>query len=238
MINIFKRLIKRKTFKKEKALTQEEYEIIKLGMQYSMASWERLYANINSIKYLVNSQIEGAIVECGVWRGGSMLTMLETLKQYSVINRDIYLYDTFTGMSTPSKEDGIFAHEKFKGLQTGEDKSNWCCADLNDVKSTINLSEYPNEKLHYVKGKIEDTVPGTIPDEISLLRLDMDWYSPTIHALTYLYPKVQSGGVIILDDYGHWDGCKQAVDRFVEENDVNLLLNRIDYTGRIAIKVH
>jgi len=238
MINIFKRLIKRKTFKKEKALTQEEYEIIKLGMQYSMASWERLYANINSIKYLVNSQIEGAIVECGVWRGGSMLTMLETLKQYSVINRDIYLYDTFTGMSTPSKEDGIFAHEKFKELQTGEDKSNWCCADLNDVKSTINLSEYPNEKLHYVKGKIEDTVPGTIPDEISLLRLDMDWYSPTIHALTYLYPKVQSGGVIILDDYGHWDGCKQAVDRFVEENDVNLLLNRIDYTGRIAIKVH
>jgi len=96
MVNIFKRLIKRKTFKKEKALTQEEYEIIKLGMQYSMASWERLYANINSIKYLVNSQIEGAIVECGVWRGGSMLTMLETLKQYSVINRDIYLYDTFT----------------------------------------------------------------------------------------------------------------------------------------------
>jgi len=238
MVNIFKRLIKRKTFKKEKALTQEEYEIIKLGMQYSMASWERLYANINSIKYLVNSQIEGAIVECGVWRGGSMLTMLETLKHYSVINRDIYLYDTFTGMSTPSKEDGIFAHEKFKELQTGEDKSNWCCADLNDVKSTINLSEYPNEKLHYVKGKIEDTVPGTIPDEISLLRLDMDWYSPTIHALTYLYPKVQSGGVIILDDYGHWDGCKQAVDRFVEENDVNLLLNRIDYTGRIAIKVH
>ena len=238
MVNIFKRLIKRKTFKKEKVLTQEEYEIILLGMQYSMASWERLYANINSIKYLVNSQIEGAIVECGVWRGGSMLTMLETLKQYSVINRDIYLYDTFTGMSTPSKEDGIFAHEKFKELQTGEDKSNWCCADLNDVKSTINLSEYPNEKLHYVKGKIEDTVPGTIPDEISLLRLDMDWYSPTIHALTYLYPKVQSGGVIILDDYGHWDGCKQAVDRFVEENDVNLLLNRIDYTGRIAIKVH
>ena len=238
MVNLFKRLIKRKTFKKEKALTQEEYEIIKLGMQYSMASWERLYANINSIKYLVNSQIEGAIVECGVWRGGSMLTMLETLKHYSVINRDIYLYDTFTGMSTPSKEDGIFAHEKFKELQTGEDKSNWCCADLNDVKSTINLSEYPNEKLHYVKGKIEDTVPGTIPDEISLLRLDMDWYSPTIHALTYLYPKVQSGGVIILDDYGHWDGCKQAVDRFVEENDVNLLLNRIDYTGRIAIKVH
>ena len=238
MVNIFKRLIKRKTFKKEKALTQEEYEIIKLGMQYSMASWERLYANINSIKYLVNSQIEGAIVECGVWRGGSMLTMLETLKQYSVINRDIYLYDTFTGMSTPSREDGIFAHEKFKELQTGEDKSNWCCADLNDVKSTINLSEYPNEKLHYVKGKIEGTVPGTIPDKISLLRLDMDWYSPTIHALTYLYPKVQSGGVIILDDYGHWDGCKQAVDRFVEENDVNLLLNRIDYTGRIAIKVH
>ena len=99
MVNIFKKLIKRKTFKKEKAINQEEYEIIKLGKQYSMASWERLYANLNSIKYLINSQIEGSIVECGVWRGGSMLTMLKTMKQYSVTDRDVYLYDTFTGMS-------------------------------------------------------------------------------------------------------------------------------------------
>ena len=89
-----------------------------------MASWERLYANLNSIKYLINSQIEGSIVECGVWRGGSMLTMLKTLKQYSVTNRDVYLYDTFTGMSAPSKEDGNFAHKKFKDLQAGVEESN------------------------------------------------------------------------------------------------------------------
>ena len=97
MVNIFKKLIKKKNFKKkEKAINQEEYEIIKLGMQYSMASWERLYANLNSIKYLIKSEIEGSIVECGVWRGGSMLTMLKTLKQYSVTNRDVlsvrYIY--------------------------------------------------------------------------------------------------------------------------------------------------
>ncbi len=236
MANIFKKLINKKTFKKEKAMSKDEYEIINLGMQYSMASWERLYANINSIKYLVDSQIEGSVVECGVWRGGSMLTMLETLRQCSEINREIYLYDTFTGMSAPSIEDGNFAHEKFKELQTGEEKSNWCCADLNDVKSTINLCDYPKEKIHFVKGKIENTVPRTIPDKISLLRLDMDWHDPTFHALTHLYPRVQHGGVIILDDYGHWDGCKKAVDCFLKENNINILLNRIDYTGRIAIK--
>ena len=236
MANIFKKLINKKTFKKEKAMSKDEYEIINLGMQYSMASWERLYANINSIKYLVDSQVEGSVVECGVWRGGSMLTMLETLRQCSEINREIYLYDTFTGMSAPSIEDGNFAHEKFKELQTGEEKSNWCCADLNDVKSTINLCDYPKEKIHFVKGKIENTVPRTIPDKISLLRLDMDWHDPTFHALTHLYPRVQHGGVIILDDYGHWDGCKKAVDCFFKENNINILLNRIDYTGRIAIK--
>ena len=236
MVNIFKKHIKKKTFKKEKAINQEEYEIIKLGMQYSMASWERLYANLNSIKYLINSQIEGSIVECGVWRGGSMLTMLKTLKQYSVTNRDIYLYDTFTGMSAPSKEDGNFAHKKFKELQTGVEESNWCCADLCDVKSTIKLADYPQEKIHFIKGKIEDTVPNTMPDRISLLRVDMDWHDPTLHSLTYLYPKVEPGGVIILDDYGHWEGCKLAVDRFLEENNIHILLNRIDYTGRVGIK--
>ena len=237
MVNIFKKLIKKKNFKKEKAINQEEYEIIKLGMQYSMASWERLYANLNSIKYLIKSEIEGSIVECGVWRGGSMLTMLKTLKQFSATNRDVYLYDTFTGMSAPSKEDGNFAHEKFKELQTGVEESNWCYADLNDVKSTIKLVDYPQEKIHFVKGKIEDTVPNTMPDRISLLRLDMDWHDPTLHALTYLYPKVEPGGVIILDDYGHWEGCKLAVDRFFEEMNINILLNRIDYTGRIGIKI-
>ena len=237
MANIFKKLIKKKTFKKEKAITQEDYEIIKLGMQYSMASWERLYANLNSIKYLVNAQIKGCVVECGVWRGGSMLTMLKTLKNCSELKRDIYLYDTYTGMSKPSKEDGNFAHKKFKELQTGEENSNWCYADLNDVKTTMNLCGYPKEKIHFVKGKIEDTLPNTIPDKIALLRLDMDWHDPTLHALTYLYPKVEPGGVIILDDYGHWEGCKLAVDRFLEENNINILLNRIDYTGRIGIKI-
>lgn len=237
MVNIFKKLIKKKTFKKEKVMTQMEYETINLGLQYSMASWERLYANINSVKYLATSQIEGSIVECGVWRGGSMLTMLETLKQCSETSRDVYLYDTFTGMSSPTNEDGNFASKKFKELQTGEEKSNWCCADLDDVKSTINLCDYPKEKIHYIKGKIEDTVPGVIPDKISLLRLDMDWHDPTLHALDHMYSRVSNGGVIIIDDYGHWDGCRLAVNTFFKKNNSPILLNRIDYTGRIGIKI-
>ena len=237
-MRFFKSLKKQNHFNREKVLSDFEYQTIKEGLNYSMASWERLYGNINSINYLIESRVEGAIVECGVWRGGSMLAMIQTLIQSSCTDRTIFLYDTFSGMSMPSDQDGSFAFKKFKELQTGADKSDWCCADLDDVKQTLSLSNYPQEKIRFIEGKIEDTIPGQlVPDKIALLRLDMDWYEPTHHALKHLFPKLVTGGVLIIDDYGHWDGCKQAVDEYLEVNKIHLLLNRIDYTGRIAVKI-
>ena len=83
---------------------------------------------------------------------------------------------------------------------------------------------------------MEQTIPATVPERIALLRLDTDWFDSTYHELVHLYPRLVPGGVLIIDDYGHWQGCRQAVDQYLAENNIHLLLNRIDYTGRMAIK--
>src|SRR5690606_24776929 len=95
---------------------------------------------------------------------------------------------------------------------------------------------YPMERCHFVEGKVEDTIPATVPDRISLLRLDTDWYESTRHELEHLWPLLQPGGVLIIDDYGHFEGARKAVDEYFLDRSDAPLLNRIDYTGRIAIK--
>ncbi|MBG28624.1 MAG: macrocin O-methyltransferase [Opitutae bacterium] len=213
-----------------------DLESIELGLRFSMSSWERLFANVQAVRYMVNAGLEGDVVECGVWRGGSMMTMAQTLLNLGDSSRNLHLYDTFSGMSAPVKEDGDFAIRKFDQLKTGEDQSDWCCAKLDEVKANLNQVGYPEEKLNFIRGKVEDTIPDNLPETIALLRLDMDWYEPTLHAMRHLFPRLQSKGVLIIDDYGHWEGCRQAVDDTLEEMGMHLLLNRTDYTGRIAIK--
>jgi hypothetical protein len=97
---------------------------------------------------------------------------------------------------------------------------------------------YPSDLINYVEGKVEETIPVNAPDQISLLRLDTDWYESTKHELIHLYPRLVEGGVLIIDDYGHWQGARRAVDEYIEENNLPLLLCRIDYTGRITVKQH
>ena len=97
---------------------------------------------------------------------------------------------------------------------------------------------YPEEKIHFVQGRVEETIPASAPDSISLLRLDTDWYESTKHELVHLFPRLSPSGVIIIDDYGHWKGCRKAVDEYFDTGDhPQLLLNRVDYSCRIAVKV-
>ena len=209
---------------------------IELGLRYSMASWERIFANTQAIRHIVRAGLEGDVVECGVWRGGSMMAMAQTLLNLEDASRDVHLYDTFSGMSAPVSQDGTFAQAKFKELQTGENQSNWCQTGLKEVQANLDQVAYPKEKIHFIQGKIEDTVPAHLPEQISLLRLDMDWYEPTLHALKHMFPRLQSNGVIIIDDYGHWEGCRRALDEYLDEMNLNVLLSRTDYTGRIGVK--
>ncbi len=104
------------------------------------------------------------------------------------------------------------------------------------VRETIDSAGYPSERVHFVRGQVEDTVPEQAPERIALLRLDTDWYESTRHELLHLYPRLASGGVLIVDDYGHWDGCRRAVDEYFSTEAEPVLLSRIDYTGRLAVK--
>ena len=180
------------------------------------------------------------MVECGVWKGGSTMAMALKLNRLGVEDRKIYLYDTFEGMSQPSKEDKTFygddATYKFEQKRISQDSSDWCNASLEEVKKNCFSTNYPQDKFFFIKGKVEDTIPKYLPSKIALLRLDTDWYESTKHELEYLFPLLEPGGVLIIDDYGHWQGARKAVDEYIQNNRLKILLNRIDYTGRIAIK--
>ncbi|HEX2221393.1 MAG TPA: TylF/MycF/NovP-related O-methyltransferase [Candidatus Limnocylindria bacterium] len=210
----------------------EEIAIIRLVQPYTMTSPERLFALIEAVRYVARNRIPGAVVECGVWKGGSMMAVAETLKRLGQLETDLYLYDTFRGMTDPGAEDVAYTGES----AADQFRPSWLAASLAQVEAALATIGYPAARIHLVPGDVEETIPGSAPDVISLLRLDTDWYASTRHELVHLYPRLAPGGVLIVDDYGHWEGARRAVDEYVAENRIRLLLNRIDYTGRIAVK--
>lgn len=205
----------------------------------TMTSRERIFGLIEGVKYVTKNNIDGAIVECGVWRGGSMMAIAKTLLASNDISRELYLYDTFEGMSEPTEDDMDFQNRTAETLLAEGDKNTsviWAYSALEHVQKVMNSTAYPQQAIKYVKGKVEDTIPGTVPDKIALLRLDTDWYESTKHELIHLFPRLQKGGVLIIDDYGFWKGSRKACDEYFQENNIQILLCRMDNTGRIAIK--
>ncbi len=206
--------------------------IIRSVGPYSATSAERQASLIESVKYIERWRIPGDIVECGVFRGGSVMAVALTLLSLKSTDRHLYLFDTFEGMPDPGNEDldssGVTAQSQLELVR--------CHAGLDEVKRAVLGTGYPADKVHFVKGMVEDTIPANSPEQIALLRLDTDWYQSTKHELIHLYPRLVNYGVLIVDDYGHWQGARKAVDEFLSELRDPLLLNRIDYTGRIAIK--
>jgi O-methyltransferase len=220
---------------------EEFWEIYNLCKPYTMTSIERMYSLYLSVDYVLSNNIEGAFVECGVWRGGSSMLIAKMLSNRKIYDRKIYLYDTYEGMSEPTNNDiswlGQKADKLLEANKSTKKNSVWCLADIEDVQTNIRLTNYNEKNLHFIKGKVEDTIPAMIPEEpIALLRLDTDWYESTKHELIHLFPQLTQNGVLIIDDYGHWEGCRKATDEYFKENNIHLMLNRIDYTGRAAIK--
>ncbi len=208
---------------------------------HTQTSPERIASLCEATRYVVKAKIPGAIVECGVWRGGSMMAVIRTLLEAGDRSRDLFLCDTFEGMPEPGANDvtreGTPASVLMRDASKDDTGSIWCYASLDEVKRNVGEMGYPREKLHFVQGKVEDTIPGSAPAQIALLRLDTDWYESTRHELIHLYPRLSAGGVLIVDDYGHWQGSRRAVDEWIAQAGVRILLNRIDYTGRVAVKV-
>ena len=209
--------------------------------EYTMTSIKRVAALCEAVKYIVDNRIEGDIVECGVWRGGSMMAVAKTLRWLGDNSRTLRLFDTFEGMTPPTDNDVEFDGQAARTLLAMSDKNEaesvWCYAPLEGVKAVLAETGYDPEKLVFVKGRVEDTLPDSAPERIALLRLDTDWYESTRHELEHLYPQLVPGGVLIIDDYGHWQGARKAVDEYIAKHRLPILLQRIDYSGRCAIKL-
>ena len=207
---------------------------------YTMTSPERVYSVCQSARYLVENEIDGDIVECGVWRGGSMMAIARTLLQAADRDRTLHLYDTFSGMPPATDVDRDFldqaAADQLDSQDKQDPKSVWCYSGLDEVKANLSKTSYPATNLRFVQGKVEDTLLDDLPEKISMLRLDTDWYESTKVCLEQLYPRLVPGGILIIDDYGHWQGCQKAVDEYFQKIGVPVFLQRIDYTGRITVK--
>jgi O-methyltransferase len=215
-------------------------KIMNFCKPFSMTSEERLYAVNKAIDYVVKNNIKGDIIECGVWRGGSSMCAMLSLLSLNNNDRTFYLYDTFEGMTEPTEQDkdslGNEAKTYYENRKKTTDDMMWCYAPIDDVKKNIRSTNYPENLVNYVKGKVEETIPETTPESIAVLRLDTDWYESTYHEMVHLFPKLVKGGVLIIDDYGHWTGARKAVDQYFKENNIQMLLNRVDYTCRMGIK--
>lgn len=221
--------------------SEQSIEICEAVKPYTLTSELRVNALIDAVHYIVTKRIPGAMVECGVWKGGSAMAIALTLKELGDFNRDLYLYDTFAGMTTPGEADvsvfGDDAEQKFAKTKKDQDASGWCLSSLDEVRENMLGTGYDMDKIHLIEGRVEETIPDHMPKDIALLRLDTDWYESTKHELTHLFPLLQPHGVLIVDDYGHWAGARKAVDEYISENNIRVLLSRIDRSGRLAIKI-
>jgi O-methyltransferase len=208
--------------------------------EYTMTSVERLYALYKSIEYIVKSGLEGDLVETGVWRAGSCMLMAETLLAMGDSSRRILLFDTFEGHPKPDPEKDV----DLWGNRAVEDwerhkaaAETWGYASIDEARANMDRTGYPSERVVFFKGKVEDTIPEIgIIDALALMRLDTDWYESARVTLEHLFPVLVEGGVLIMDDYGHYKGQKQALDEYLSSQQLNLLLHRIDYSCRVAVK--
>jgi O-methyltransferase len=203
---------------------------------FTMTSAERINALVAAARYIIAADIPGSIVECGVWKGGSMMAVAMALVSAHRADRDLYLFDTFRGMTQPTQVDG--EHVQTTWASHEKDTHNtWAYAGLDEVKANMATTGYPPDLVHYVVGKVEDTIPQSAPGPIAILRLDTDWYESTKHELDHLFPRLAKGGILIIDDYGSFPGARKAVDEYVSKHQLALFLSRIDNDARLAIKL-
>ena len=225
--------------------TDEHLKVMDTCSKYTMTSRSRQWALIQSVEWIAKKNIEGDIVECGVWKGGNLILCGLMLKAFN-LDRLIWGYDTFTGMSEPTEDDYKIYNPKSKTFSLVRDKwlakqksqgvTDWHYVAMDKVASSFS-KEVGTDNLKLISGKVEDTlvVKDNVPEKISILRLDTDWYESTKVELEVLFPRLQKGGVLIIDDYGCWAGSKKAVDEFFERYGV-VWLHRVDRSCRLYVK--
>ena len=200
---------------------------------------ETTYALFQAVRYLVRNNIAGDMVECGVWRGGSMMLVAYALRHFEDTTRRLYLYDTYAGMTEPDDVDIDFDGRAMKPIWakiTDQNRMMGFGGSVEHVKANMRLTGYPERQMHFIEGNVLQTIPARLPARVALLRLDTDWYRSTLHELRHLYDLVVAHGVLIIDDYGWCRGARQATDEFFRDRPFKPMLHRVDQGPRILIK--
>lgn len=213
-------------------------------------SVQRLYAIYLTVKYIVEAGIPGDVAECGVFKGGSAIMLAGAFAHFGDVSRTLFLFDTFEGWPQPSELDTDFFGQNHKQLYDQDVAQR---TDENVVSSQPSIftlqnffdrtraailtgTSYPEERIVFVKGLVEDTLPHTALKALSVLRLDTDYYESTALELQTLWPCLSAGGVLLVDDYGQFHGARKAVDEYLQKNGIPSLLHRDDVTGRTMVK--
>jgi O-methyltransferase len=200
---------------------------------------ETTYELFQAVKYVVQNRLAGDVVECGVWRGGSMMLMAHALQHFGDMSRQLYLYDTYAGMTEPDDVDIDYDGNAMKpiwnfaaqqGLMMGAGEA------LDGVKANMRSTGYPESQMHFIAGNVLETIPAQLPSSIALVRLDTDWYKSTLHELQHLYDLIVPNGVLIIDDYGWCRGARKATDEFFSDRQFKPLMHRIDQGPRMIVK--
>tara|TARA_B110001450_G_scaffold242476_1_gene252838 strand:- start:55 stop:813 length:759 start_codon:yes stop_codon:yes gene_type:complete len=204
--------------------------------EYSLTPLVRRWTLIKSIHYINKKNLVGDIVECGIWRGGNLFLAKKIQDQYSrTIKRKLYGFDTFEGMPEPSIYDGKKTNEIYQNFKMKNEP--WTKASLDDVKNSSKELFSDTGDFNFIKGMVEDTLKNkkNLPNKIALLRLDTDFYESTKIELDILYPLLVDRGILIIDDYGDFPGCRKAVDEYFADKSV--LMISVDKSCRIITKV-
>lgn len=218
-------------------------EIVRRVEPFTMTDHLAIVGLIDAIDHIERAGVPGAVVECGVWRGGSSMAAALRLLGGGPPQRELWLYDTFEGMTAPSDQDvrnrdGLRAVVEFdrKRRSHPDEHSAWYFADapLEDVRTNLSSTGYPQELIRFVRGRVEETIPAAMPDSIALLRLDTDWYESTQHELEHLLPLVMPGGVLIVDDYHYWRGSRKAAEEYFASRGDAPLFSRIGSNGAVV----
>lgn len=193
---------------------------------YTMSGDARLRGLYQAVRHVTERGIAGAVVECGAARGGSAALLGLAMKGFNE-RRPLWVFDTFEGMPPPTAADPDY---EFAAPYTGS-----CRGDLAEVTSLFERLEI-SKNARLVKGRFEDTIPRSDTGAIAVLHVDGDWYESVKVCLDHLYDRVTPGGVIQIDDYGHWEGARKAVDEFLAARHISGPLRYLDYTGRQLVK--
>jgi hypothetical protein len=196
------------------------------GEQFTMIPAKRLTA-LHQVARRV-AGLSGALVECGVWNGGSAAVLADAARQPG---RHVWLFDSWAGLPEPGTRDGERARTEW-----ARHGGQFNVGDVGKPPEAFRVAGLSDCVLHLRRGWFRDTLPAATAEigGVAILHIDADWYDSVKLCLKALYPLVVKGGLVILDDYGHWPGCRAAVDEFFVKSPVKLCA--VDYTCRYFFK--